>query len=83
MLPDEQGAWCRVWSQDPGIMTWAKGRHLTNRATQELLISLISNKIFEIYQKLYETPQIVVKDLILEFDLGKYIEKYQKVWTFH
>ena len=24
-----QGAWCGTWSQDPGIMTWAKGRHLT------------------------------------------------------
>ena len=23
------GAWCEIWSQDPGITTWAKGRHLT------------------------------------------------------
>ena len=28
-LPAEQGAWCRTRSQDPGIMTWAKGRCLT------------------------------------------------------
>ena len=21
-----RGAWCRTWSQDPRIMTWAKGR---------------------------------------------------------
>ena len=25
-----------AWSQDPGIMTWAKGRHLTTWATQVL-----------------------------------------------
>ena len=25
----EEGAWCRTWSQDPGIMTWAKGRGST------------------------------------------------------
>ena len=24
-----QGAWCGTWSQDPRIMTWAKGRHST------------------------------------------------------
>lgn len=33
-LPTEQGAWCRTPSQDPGIMTWAKGRHLINWATE-------------------------------------------------
>ena len=33
-LPIEQAAWCRAWSQNPRIMTWAKGKHLTNRATQ-------------------------------------------------
>ena len=30
----EQTAQCRAQSQAPRIMTWAKGRHLTNRATQ-------------------------------------------------
>ena len=29
----EQGAWCVAWSQDPGIMTWAKDRRLTDWAT--------------------------------------------------
>ena len=33
-LLTEQGAWLRVPSQIPGIMTWAKGRHLTDWATQ-------------------------------------------------
>ena len=33
-LPTEQGAWCGAPSQDPGIMTWAKGRRLTDWATQ-------------------------------------------------
>ena len=32
----EQGAWCGAWSQDPGIITWAKGRSLTNWVTQVL-----------------------------------------------
>ena len=34
-LPPEQGAWSGAPSQDPGIMTWAEGRHLTDWATQE------------------------------------------------
>ena len=29
-LPSEQGAWYGAQSQDPGIMTWAEGRHLTD-----------------------------------------------------
>ena len=29
----EQGAWCRAWSQDPEIMTWAEGRCLPDWAT--------------------------------------------------
>ena len=29
-LAVEHGAWCTAWSQDPGIMTWAKSRHLTH-----------------------------------------------------
>ena len=33
-LPAEQGAPRGAWSQDPRIMTWAKGRCSTNRATQ-------------------------------------------------
>ena len=33
----EQKAWHRAWSQDPKIMTWAKGWHLTYWATQVLL----------------------------------------------
>jgi len=33
-LPAEQGAQCGTRSQDPGIMTWAKGSRLTNWATQ-------------------------------------------------
>ena len=41
-LPTEQGAGCRAPSQDPGVMTWAKGRCLTDWATQAPLITLIS-----------------------------------------
>ena len=33
-LSTEQGAQHEAWSQDPRIMTWAKGRQLTNWATQ-------------------------------------------------
>ena len=33
--PAEQGAQHRAWFQDPRIMTWAKGRCLTNWASQE------------------------------------------------
>ena len=33
-LPAEQGAQCGSLFQDPGIMTWAEGRRLTNWATQ-------------------------------------------------
>ena len=33
-FPIEQGAWWKAGSQDPEIMTWAKGRHLTNWAIQ-------------------------------------------------
>ena len=29
-LPTKQGAWCGPRSQDTEIMTWAKGRGLTN-----------------------------------------------------
>ena len=32
--PNRVGSWCEAWSRDPGVMTWAKGRHLTNWATQ-------------------------------------------------
>ena len=32
--PLEQGAPCRAQSQGPGIMTRAKGRHLTDETTQ-------------------------------------------------
>ena len=35
-FPIQQGAW-RGAPQDPEIMTWAKGRHLTNWATQASL----------------------------------------------
>ena len=34
---EKQGAWSRTRSQDPGIMTWAEGRCLTQWATQVLL----------------------------------------------
>ena len=33
-LPTEQGVRYGAWSQDPGITTWAKGRCLTDWATQ-------------------------------------------------
>ena len=33
-LPREQGAQSGAPSQNPGIMTWAEGRHLTQWATQ-------------------------------------------------
>ena len=29
-LPTEQGAWLGTWSQDTGVMIWAKGRCLTD-----------------------------------------------------
>ena len=32
--PAQQGAQCGTWSQDPQIMTWAKGSHSTNWTTQ-------------------------------------------------
>ena len=32
-LPAEQGAWYGAQTQDPGIITWAEGRCLTNWAT--------------------------------------------------
>ena len=32
--PAEQGAQSGARSQDPGIMTWAEGSHLTDRTTQ-------------------------------------------------
>ena len=31
-LPAEQGAQCKAWSYDPGIMTWAEGRCLSDWA---------------------------------------------------
>ena len=33
-LPIEQGAWRRTWFQDPSVMSQAKGRHITDWATQ-------------------------------------------------
>ena len=33
-LPAQQSAWHETWYQDPGIITWAKGRCLTYWATQ-------------------------------------------------
>ena len=33
----EQGALCEAWSQEPEILTWAKGRHLTGTATSAFL----------------------------------------------
>ena len=33
-LTTEQGAWHGGWSQNPGIMTWTKGKCLTNWTTQ-------------------------------------------------
>ena len=43
-LSTVQGAHCRdsgAPSQEPGLMTWAKGRHLTNWATQVLPFSAL------------------------------------------
>ena len=40
----EQGAWCRPWTQDLGIMTWTVDRHLTDWATQARL-SICSEKM--------------------------------------
>ena len=40
-LPTEQGAWCGAPFQDPGIMTWAKGKRLTNWSPRCLLLLLI------------------------------------------
>ena len=34
-LPTEQGGSCGAPFQDPGIMTWAEGRHVIDLATQE------------------------------------------------
>ena len=41
----EQRAWHRIPSQGPGIMTWTKGRHLTNWATQAPLWLILLNII--------------------------------------
>ena len=38
-FPLSRIAWHGAWSQDPEIMTWVKGRHLTNWVTQVLLTS--------------------------------------------
>ena len=35
-LPPEQGAWHGAQFQDPGIMTWAEGKHPTSWATQAI-----------------------------------------------
>ena len=37
--PADQVAWLRALSQDPGIMTWAKDRCLTDWATQVLQVA--------------------------------------------
>ena len=34
MYMAEQGGWCGTWFQDPEIMTWAEGRHLTDWVSQ-------------------------------------------------
>ena len=44
--------WCRAPRQDPEIMTWAEGRHLTNWDTQTLLnfwllVSLLVSSVME------------------------------------
>ena len=46
----EGGAWCGTISQDPRIMTWAKGRHPTNWATQvsQYNVILCSNSLYGI-----------------------------------
>ena len=43
-LPSEQGAPCRAWSQDPGIMTRAKGRCLTDGAAQTPTVGALDIK---------------------------------------
>ena len=42
-LPTEQGTSCGAQSQDPRIMTWAKGRHLTGWVTQAPLNLIFIN----------------------------------------
>ena len=50
-FPAEQGAQCGTQSQDPGIMTWAKGRRLIHWATQALLTQAF-NKIIYLWGRL-------------------------------
>ena len=39
-LPAKQGAWHRAGSQDPGILTWTKGRRLADWAIQMSLFTV-------------------------------------------
>ena len=45
-LPTEQGVWCKAQFWDSGIMTWTKGRCLTNWAIQAPLTSPIKRKLW-------------------------------------
>ena len=51
-LPAEQVAQCRTQSQDPGIMAWVEGRHLTDWATQAPKVNSVKAKSLHSYKKL-------------------------------
>ena len=61
-LPAEQRAWFGAWSQDPEVMTWIKGRCLTNWVTQvppkNLFHKGISKSVCLNFNKLVSTPLI-------------------------
>ena len=69
-LPIKQGAQCRARSQNPGIMTWAEGRCLTNWATQ-------ASHQFSFSQNFYTTSSILLFLTCLLYTAQEWIFKIQ------
>ena len=70
----EQRAWCGAPSQNPGIMTWAEGRRLTDWTTQAPLYLFFSIEIFLWIFILYVTSgKYFYFNLLLDFWLCLYV----------
>ena len=72
--PSEYGAWYGIWSQNPRVMTWAKGRHLTNWATQVPLsesISWISLRIKHFFKSIGIKQKLSINDKHLKIALAQ------------
>ena len=52
-LSADQRAWFGAWPKDPGVMNWAKGRHLTSWATQASYNRSFKWQIFFIVPQVY------------------------------